>query len=60
MIKDPSFGPIITVGLGGIFVEIFNDVATLCRLLIIRRRFASAQAAIISVWSEHVDNLPPI
>jgi acetate---CoA ligase (ADP-forming) len=29
MIKDPSFGPIITVGLGGIFVEIFNDVATL-------------------------------
>lgn len=24
---DPSFGPIVTVGLGGVFVEIFRDVA---------------------------------
>jgi len=29
MQKDPSFGPIFTVGLGGIFVEIMKDVALL-------------------------------
>ena len=29
MRKDPSFGPIFTVGLGGIFVEIMKDVALL-------------------------------
>ncbi|HMO28136.1 acetate--CoA ligase family protein [Enterovirga sp.] len=29
MTRDVSFGPIVTVGLGGIFVEIFGDTATL-------------------------------
>ena len=29
MQKDPSFGPIFTVGMGGIFVEIMKDVALL-------------------------------
>ncbi len=35
MKKDPQFGPIIMVGLGGIYVEIFKDVAI--RLLPVNR-----------------------
>ncbi len=38
MFKDPQFGPVIMFGLGGIFVEVLNDVAF--RLIPIEKRDA--------------------
>lgn len=39
MIKDPNFGPVLMFGLGGIFVEVFKDVAF--RIVPLERRDAS-------------------
>jgi acyl-CoA synthetase (NDP forming) len=45
MTRDPQFGPMITIGLGGIFTEILRDVATLPLPI----NLAEAEAAIASL-----------